>query len=80
MQQCGTFLLAPYFKEQNSELFLLMSFQYVRNYDTPCWLKPFLFILKILFILNDTSSVGCALKIHRKRSKQGENFLSSFLW
>ena len=24
-----------------------MSFQYVKNYDTPFWLKTFLFILKI---------------------------------
>ena len=33
--QCGTFSLARYFKEQNIVLSLLMSFQYVRNYDTP---------------------------------------------
>ena len=44
---CGTFSLARYFKEQNIGLSSLMSFQNVRNYDTPCWLKPFLFILKI---------------------------------
>ena len=35
------------FKEQNTTLYSLMPFQNVRNYDTPCWLKPFLFILKI---------------------------------
>ena len=35
------------FKEQNTTLYSLMPFQNVRNYDTPSWLKPFLFILKI---------------------------------
>ena len=45
--QCGTFSLALYFKEQNIRLSSLMSFQNVRNYDTPSWLKPFLFIFKI---------------------------------
>ena len=47
MLQCETFSLARYFKEQNIRLSSLKSFQNVRNYDTPCWLKPFLFILKI---------------------------------
>ena len=47
MLQRGTFSLLPYFKEHNILLSSLMSFQYVRNFDIPCWLKPFLFILKI---------------------------------
>ena len=47
MLQCGTFSLARYFKKQNIELSLLMSFQYARNFDSPYCLKPFLFILKI---------------------------------
>ena len=44
---CEKFSMARYFKEQNIGLSSLMFFQNVRNYDTPCWLKPFLFILKI---------------------------------
>ena len=47
MLRCGIFLLLRYFKENNVILCSLMSFQYVRNYHIPCWLKPFLFILNI---------------------------------
>ena len=47
MLQCGEFSLLRYFKEHNIVLSSLMSFQYVRNYDIPCWLKLFLFILMI---------------------------------
>ena len=47
MLQCGMFSLLRYFKEHNIVLFSLMPLQYVRNYEIPYWLKPFLFILKI---------------------------------
>ena len=40
-------VFAATFKEQNTTLYSLMPLQNVRNYDTPSWLKPFLFILKI---------------------------------
>ena len=43
MLQCGMFSLQRYFQEQKVGLYS----QYVMNYDTPCWLKPYLFILKI---------------------------------
>ena len=50
MLQCETFSLLRYFKEYNTVLASLMSFQYVRNDDIPCWRKSFLVYFENLSI------------------------------
>ena len=51
-------------------------FQYVSNYDTPCWLKPFLFILKF----DKYHKFTCLYSIDPQKEVQTrEGFFLSFL-
>ena len=76
MLQCGAFSLLRYSKEQSMVLSSLMSFQYVWNYNIPCWFKSFLFILKI--DKYHEFSLLCS-KDYYKDVEASEEFFSSFL-